>query len=147
MILTARTQFHYRSDVRSVSCDVNLPFILCFGSNGNLFIYLFIYIYIWQLVWPVVAPFVMRMRGYTGGVATVRVLPYPALNRKVVFGNKLISCATFVMCKILKEFCKWWNVRQFPNNNAKYYVFWIPTPLINSHPHWSKCHIWLNCYA
>ena len=35
-------------------------------------------IYIWQLVWPVATPLVMRMHGYTGGVATVRVLPYPA---------------------------------------------------------------------
>ena len=35
-------------------------------------------IYIWQLVWPVAAPLVMCMRGYTGDVANVRVLPYPA---------------------------------------------------------------------
>ena len=97
MILTARTQFHYRSNVRSVSCDVNLPFILCFGSNGNAF-----YLYMATSV----ACSSTRIHGYTGGVATVRVLPYPALNRKVVFGNKLVSCATFVMCKILKKFCK-----------------------------------------
>ena len=30
-------------------------------------------------MWPVAAPLVIRMRGYTSGVATVRVLPYPAL--------------------------------------------------------------------
>ena len=32
-------------------------------------------IYIRQLVWPVAAPLVMHMLGYTGGVATDRVLP------------------------------------------------------------------------
>ena len=36
-------------------------------------------VYIQQLVWPVAAPLVMRMCGYTGGVATRGVLPYPAI--------------------------------------------------------------------
>ena len=36
-------------------------------------------IYIRQLVWPVAACLVLVMRGHIGGVATVRVLPYPAI--------------------------------------------------------------------
>ena len=39
-------------------------------------------IYIRQLVWPVTAPLEMHMRGYIGGVATLRVLPYPAISLK-----------------------------------------------------------------
>ena len=47
-------------------------------------------IYIWQLVQPVVVPLVMRMRGYTWGVATVSVLPYPAVHlEKFYDGNDL----------------------------------------------------------
>ena len=37
-------------------------------------------IYIWELVRPVTAPLVMHMHGYTGGMATVRISLYPALN-------------------------------------------------------------------
>ena len=37
-------------------------------------------IYIGQLVQPRAAPLVMRMRGYTGGVATVRVLAHPTIS-------------------------------------------------------------------
>ena len=37
-------------------------------------------IYIRQLVQSVAAPLVMRMRAYTGGVTTVRFLPYPAIS-------------------------------------------------------------------
>ena len=36
-------------------------------------------IYIWQLVQPVGALLVMCMHGYIGGVATVRVFPYPTI--------------------------------------------------------------------
>ena len=47
-------------------------------------------IYIQQLVQPVAAPLLMRMHGYTGGVATVRVLPYPAVHlEKFYDGNDL----------------------------------------------------------
>ena len=47
-------------------------------------------IYIQQLVQPVAAPLLMRMHGYTGGVATVRVLPYPAVHlEKFYDGNDM----------------------------------------------------------
>ena len=36
-------------------------------------------IYKQQLVQPVAAPLAMHTCGYTGGVVTVRVLPYPAI--------------------------------------------------------------------
>ena len=35
-------------------------------------------------MWPVTAPLVMRMRGYTRGVATVTDLPYPAVRSSVM---------------------------------------------------------------
>ena len=48
-------------------------------------------IYIQQLVQPVAASLVMHMHGYTGGVATVGVLPYPA-----ILGQIFISLYKFI---------------------------------------------------
>ena len=54
--------------VRIASREVKLTFILCIGSNGNVF-----YLY------TVAAPFVLRMCDYTRDVATVRIYPYPVM--------------------------------------------------------------------
>ena len=71
--------FHFHT-VRSVSHEVKITFIPTSAVVGMCSIY------IWQLVWPVAAPLVMCMRGYIGGVATVRVLLYPALSGFVLSG-------------------------------------------------------------
>ena len=62
-------------------------------------------IYIWQLVQPVAAPLVMHMHGYTGGVATVRVLSYPA----------------------------WWGLFETENDLFMYEVFFITLYCIRTH--------------
>ena len=66
--------FHFHT-VRSVSHEVKITLIPTSAVVGMCSIY------IWQLEWPVAAPLVMCMRGYIGGVATVRVLLYPAIQR------------------------------------------------------------------
>ena len=58
-------------------------FILCFSSNGNV-----LYLYMATSA-ACSSTLVMRMLGYTGCVATVRVLPYPALSGFVLSGLQL----------------------------------------------------------
>ena len=59
--------------VRTASREAKLTFIPCFGSNRNAFC-----LYTVTSV-ACSTPFVMHMRDYTRGVATVRIYPYPAL--------------------------------------------------------------------
>ena len=60
--------------VRSVSREVKLTLFSASALMGMHSIYIRL------LVHPVAAPLLMGMRGYTGGVATVRVLAYPAIS-------------------------------------------------------------------
>ena len=49
---------------------------------------------------PVAAPHVMHMRGYTDGLATVRVLPYPAIISFIILNRQAGYYVTFAGFKV-----------------------------------------------